>query len=83
MKRRSGFAVMARLIGLVEPLAGFMALAVLMGLAGHLCASFITILGGYAALVLLGFDMTFKPEAIFICVLAFAALRAILRYAEQ
>nr|WP_300902620.1 hypothetical protein [uncultured Acetatifactor sp.] len=59
MKRRSGFAVMARLIGLVEPLAGFMALAVLMGLAGHLCASFITILGGYAALVLLGFDMTF------------------------
>nr|WP_300820133.1 thiol reductant ABC exporter subunit CydC [uncultured Acetatifactor sp.] len=83
MKRRSGFAVMARLIGLVEPLAGFMALAVLMGLAGHLCASFITILGGYAALVLLGFDMTFKPEAIFICVLAFAVLRAILRYAEQ
>ena len=83
MKRRSGFAVMARLIGLVKPLAGFMTLAVLMGLAGHLCASFITILGGYAVLVLLGFAVTPKLEAIFICVLTFAVLRAVLRYAEQ
>lgn len=83
MKRRSGFAVMARLIGLVRPLTGFMVLAVVMGLAGHLCASFITILGGYAALVLLGFDMAFKLEVVFICVLAFAVLRAVLRYAEQ
>ena len=40
--------VMARLIGLVRPLAGFMALAILMGLVGHLCAAFITIFGGYA-----------------------------------
>lgn len=39
MKRRNGFEVMARLIGLVKPLAGYMALAVLMGLAGHLCAA--------------------------------------------
>lgn len=83
MKRRSGFGVMARLAGLVKPLTGFMVLAVLMGLAGHLCASFITILGGYAALALLGFDMAFKLEIMFICVLAFAALRAVLRYAEQ
>ena len=33
MKKRSGFAVMARLIGLVKPLSGYMSLAVLMGLA--------------------------------------------------
>ena len=32
MKKRSGFAVMARLIGLVKPLSGYMVLAVLMGL---------------------------------------------------
>lgn len=43
MKKRSGFAVMARLIGLVKPLSGYMSLAVLMGLVGHLCAAFITI----------------------------------------
>lgn len=34
---------MARLIGLVKPLSGYMSLAVLMGLVGHLCAAFITI----------------------------------------
>lgn len=83
MKRRSGFAVMARLIGLVRPLAGFMILAVLMGLVGHLCASFITIFGGYAVLNLLGFHAPVSLTVIFICVLLFAVLRAGLRYAEQ
>lgn len=43
-KPRSGFTVCMKLIGLVKPLAGFMVGAVTMGLAGHLCASFITIL---------------------------------------
>ena len=33
-----------------------MVLAVIMGLAGHLCASFITVFGGYAVLGLLGID---------------------------
>ena len=41
---------MARLIRLVKPLTGFMLLAILMGLVGHLCAAFITIFGGYAVL---------------------------------
>ena len=35
MKKRSGFAVMARLIGLVKPLSGYMSLAVLMGLVAY------------------------------------------------
>lgn len=83
MKRRSGFTVMARLIGLVKPLAGFMVLAILMGLAGHLCASFITILGVYAALELLGFDKGLSLTAIFVCAVLFAVLRAALRYGEQ
>ncbi|MCI8713077.1 MAG: thiol reductant ABC exporter subunit CydC [Ruminococcus sp.] len=83
MKRRSGFVVMARLIGLVRPLMGFMVMAVVMGLAGHLCASFITIFGGYAVLGLLGFDTPLGLKAIFVSVVLFAVLRAILRYAEQ
>lgn len=83
MKRRSGFTVMARLVSLVRPLTGFMVLAILMGLAGHLCASFITILGGYSVLGLLGFGMPLSLEAIFACVLVFAILRAALRYGEQ
>ena len=74
---------MLRLVGLVRPLAGFMVLAIGMGLAGHLCAAFITIFGGYAVLNLLRFDTPLSLTAIFISVGVFALLRGILRYAEQ
>ena len=83
MKRRNGFQVMARLIGLVKPLTGFMLLAVLMGLIGHLCAAFITIFGGYAVLEALQFDTPFTLTALFVCVVVFAIIRGFLRYAEQ
>lgn len=83
MKKRNGFTVMARLIRLVRPLAGFMVLAILMGLVGHLCASFITIFGGFAILNLLGLDTPLSLGAVFACVLVFALLRAGLRYGEQ
>ena len=83
MKKRSGFAVMVRLIGLVKPLTGFMVLAVLMGLAGHLCASFITILGAWAALNLSGVDTALGLSGVLACVAVFAVARAALRYVEQ
>lgn len=83
MKRRSGFTVMARLIGLVKPLTGFMLLAILMGLIGHLCAAFITIFGGYAVLESLRFDTPFPLTTLFVCVVVFAIVRGFLRYAEQ
>lgn len=47
---RSGIAVMLRLVGLVRPMAGYMALAVGLGLAGHLFATSITVLAGYGVL---------------------------------
>ena len=83
MKKRSGFAVMARLIGLVKPLSGYMSLAVLMGLVGHLCAAFITIFGGYGVLAALRFEVPFTLTTVFISVLVFALLRGFLWYAEQ
>lgn len=83
MKKRSGFQVMASLIGLVKPLSGFMILAVLMGLAGHLCAAFITVFGGYGILKALHFDIPFSLTLIFAGVCVFALMRGILRYAEQ
>lgn len=83
MNKRSGFTVMRRLVGLVSPLAGYMLLAILMGLTGHLCASFITILGGYAVLGLLGFKTRLTLTAVFVCVIVFAVLRAGFRYGEQ
>lgn len=75
--------VMASLIGLVRPLTGFMVMAVAMGLIGHLLAAFITILGGYAVLGLLGVDTLFPLTVVFVCVIVFAVFRAVLRYAEQ
>lgn len=83
MKKRSGFTVMARLIRLVKPLSGYMVLAILMGLVGHLCAAFITIFGGFAVLDLLGFATPVALKTTFICVLLFALVRGIFRYAEQ
>ena len=83
IKKRSGFQVMARLIGLVKPLTGYMLLAILMGLIGHLCAAFITVFGGYAVLEALHFDTPFPLTALFVCVVAFAIVRGFLRYAEQ
>lgn len=74
---------MARLIGLVKPLTGFMLLAILMGLIGHLCAAFITILGGYAVLDALDYAVPVTMTAAFLCAGAFALLRGLLRYAEQ
>ena len=83
MGKRNGFTVMARLIGLVKPLTGFMILAILMGLIGHLCATFITVFGGYAVLNLLHFDTWLSLLGIFIFMIIFAVIRGILRYAEQ
>lgn len=51
MKKRSNLNIMFRLSALVKLLAGFMALAIAMGIIGNLCAAFITILGGYAILM--------------------------------
>lgn len=74
---------MMRLIGLVKPLAGFMVLAITMGLIGHLCATFITVFGGYAAADILGVDTPFTLTVLFVSVILFALVRGFLRYAEQ
>lgn len=83
MKKRSGFNVMMRLIGLVKPLAVYMIIAIIMGLIGNLCATFITIFGGYAIISAVGGTAPLPLVALFICVVAFAVLRGGLRYAEQ
>ena len=80
---RSGFNIMARLIGLVKPLTGYMILAILMGLIGHLCAAFITIFGGFAVLNVLGLDTNLSLTVLFACLIVFALARGFLRYAEQ
>lgn len=83
MTRRSPLAVMGRLVGLVRPLAGFMALAVALGLAGHLAATFVTVLGGVAVLGTLGEPMGLGTVAALWAMGACALVRGPLRYGEQ
>ena len=83
MKKRSNWKIVTRLSGLVKPLTGFMLLAILMGLVGHLCATFITVLGGAAVLQLLGLYTGASLTVLFVCLGVFALVRGVLRYAEQ
>ena len=81
-RTRSGIKVMAGLIGMIRPLLGFMALAILMGCAGNLMATFITVLGGYGLLTAAG-AWQGNLGVIFALIIAFAVARGILRYGEQ
>lgn len=94
-KRRSGIKIMGGLIGLVKPLMHVMAVAIFLGVAGYLCAIFLTILaagaltdgllaagaGNGAALttVFAGKSVT----AILAIMIVIAVLRGILHYGEQ
>ena len=81
--KRSGFKVMLRLSALVNPLLGFMCLAVIMGILGNLAASFITILGAVAVTKLLNFEVALSFGLIFTLLGLFALFRGLLRYGEQ
>ena len=81
--KRSGLNVMTQLIGLVRPMLGFMLLAIAMGLLGNLCATFITVFGGYAILNVLHPEWSMSLGWVFAAVLLFALARGFLRYAEQ
>jgi ATP-binding cassette subfamily C protein len=71
------------MLGLVKPLTGFMCLAVLTGTLAFLAVQFIPILGGFAVLHGLGYDTPIGITAIWVCLVVFALLRAVLRYTEQ
>lgn len=81
--RRSGIKIMAKLIGLVKPLMHVMIAAIIMGVCGFLCSIFIPVLGGFAALDVLGLDGRFTLKTICIFMVLCGVFRGILRYAEQ
>ena len=83
MKKRSNLEIMAKLIGMVCPLLGYMLLAITLGLIGHLLASFITIFAGYAALKVWGFPIAHSFAFFFVCMVVFAIARGFARYTEQ
>ena len=79
----SKLKMMLFLVGMVKPLAGWMMLAIFLGVLGFLCAIFITVFGAYAMLDILGLNAPFDLSTIFWAVLIFAFLRGLLRYGEQ
>lgn len=83
MKQRSKAGILFKMLGLVKPLSGFMVLAVVTGTLGFLAVQFISVLGGYAILHGLGFDTPVSITTIWVCLIVFALLRAVLRYTEQ
>ncbi len=80
---RSGPAIAVRLIGLVKPMLPIMLCAILMGVAGSLCAIFITVFGAFALLHVLGMAAPLSNSILFGAVVVFALLRGVLHYAEQ
>ena len=80
---RSGLGIMARLIVLVGPLLPFMVLAIALGVAGFLCATAITVLGGWAMLDVMGLNAPMSFILLFHFLALAAVLRGFLRYGEQ
>lgn len=74
---------MLSLGAIAKPLLYIMIPAVLMGAAGYLCAEFITVLGGYAAVNILGYETVISLKSILVIIGVIAVLRGILHYAEQ
>lgn len=83
MNKKSNIKIMARMIKLVRPLKIYIVLAVCAGVAGHIAAAFITVLGALGITSALGFETALSVKNIFIIMGVFAVLRGILRYGEQ
>ncbi len=83
MNNKSGSRVMFGLIGMIKPLLGIMAVAIIMGCIGNLMATFITVLGGVGMGALLGYFPGVSLKVIFTVIIVCAVLRGILRYTEQ
>ena len=81
--RRSHLSVMLRLVGLVRPLAPWMALAVVLGVLGFGAAIFLTVFGVYALVDLAGFPQTVGYGAALALVAVCGVARGPLRYGEQ
>ena len=84
--RRSGIQIMAQLIGLIKPLLHIMLAAVLLGTAGYLCASFLTVTAARVLCMEMLSDRNmgqYPWRSMFIIMIVLAVMRGILHYAEQ
>jgi ABC-type transport system involved in cytochrome bd biosynthesis fused ATPase/permease subunit len=75
--------IMRKLAALVKPLAGFMILAIWLGVLGNVCAILIPVSGSLALLKIAGFEAPLTVSAIFALGMICALLRGAFRYGEQ
>lgn len=83
MERRSGAAIIARLLALVGSLAYVIFLAVLNGSLGHTIGTFIPLLGAVAVAKACGASVALPYGVLFALIIGFGLLRGLLRYFEQ
>lgn len=83
MRKDNNFFLMLRMSKLVYPLAGYMLLAIILGVLGFLCAIFIPFFSSIL-IANIAFDTpNFPVVALFIWMIVFAILRGVLHYGEQ
>ena len=81
--KRSNLKVMARMMGLVAPLAGIMLLAILCGVAGFCCANFLPVVAVRGALIAVDPSNSMPITPYCIVLAAMAVARGVLHYIEQ
>lgn len=80
--KRSNLSIMARLFKLVKPLYPVLAAAIATGVIGFLFAIFITMMGGYAILTVIG-QPVLSMKTIIVVGIVCAVGRGLMRYMEQ
>lgn len=83
MKKRSNWNLTGRLLKLVKPLLAAEITAIVMGVAGFVSATFLTIFGAWAILGLMGFSTPVAQKTMYTWIIIFAVCRGFLGYAEQ
>lgn len=83
MKKRSNWNLTGRLLKLVKPLLAAEITAIVMGVAGFVSATFLTIFGAWAILGLMGFPTPMVQKTMYTWIIIFAVCRGFLGYAEQ
>ena len=81
--QRSALSIMMRMIGLVRPLAPHLALAIALGTAGSLAATFVAAFGGYGIMAAVGQGAGLAVAGACALAIACGVLRGPLHYGEQ
>lgn len=80
---RSAFSIMMRMVGLVRPLAPHLLLAVALGTAGSLAATFVATFGGYGIMAAVGLESSVAVATACALAVVCGVLRGPLHYGEQ